>query len=216
MNRNRLNVIMDEYFGKFVPTHIGVDMVERQNDGDDNDEEIKKETLRDLLSPQSISQYENFLPLCHPDDTHTWLEIGCSLIDIVPNPNELYNISDQCLKRKEKYIINCEIDSNSDNVVIQKIKIVFHHDANDEMLIRGLYHAYAMRDFAKTYQEFDFEKFKSMDDFEKRMYIISRSHDFVDIHFNSFFSAFNGSEWDLEGAQIEPGNGFRISVDNEN
>ncbi len=215
LNQHRLHVIMNQYF-------IHSEEI-CKNDNEKEDENDKQRKLNELLSPESISKHEQFIPIRYPDDTHTWLHIGCSLVDITPNPNELHYITNTCLKSKEEYVINFETRGGGlEQQNMERIKITFHDDATDETMIRGLFHAYAMKHFmdcmhTESHPYFVLKDLSmddaSRNDFEGRMNIISKTHDYVETNFDAIYTSLKHSDWDLSGVHIEPWNSCRIIIE---
>ena len=86
-------------------------------------------------------------------NSEKWLTIGCSLEVLCPNADDLTNL----ILSNEKYIINClqhdgerERDYTSD---VSKVNLIFHHDAKDMDLLRGMLHAYNLRQSLEHYDD---------------------------------------------------------------
>ena len=114
---------------------------------------------RRVASPSWVAEREVFLPLWHPDDAHTWLSIGSRLPQLCPNgADEFTDLLQAC--PSPTHIVNQTLD--------ERIHLVFLQDATGEDLLRGMLHAYLLRnrtsrknadpplnveDIAATYQE---------------------------------------------------------------
>mmetsp|Transcript_18423 Transcript_18423/g.20987 ORF Transcript_18423/g.20987 Transcript_18423/m.20987 type:complete len:566 (-) Transcript_18423:886-2583(-) len=143
-NRHRLNIAL----GLFFHSNDGALTRTRTSTNDTSDRECHP-----LLDPTTVSKLESFIPFINPDDSHTWLKIGCPLLEITPRgPDQFHRLQSECLA-KEKYILNCEVvdktstdNDNDGNVIeIQQVMLCFHSDATDIDILRGMFHAYTIR-----------------------------------------------------------------------
>lgn len=182
------------------------------------------------LSPDAISKHEKFIPFFYPDDTHKWLQIGCSLIDIAPTPETLHRLMTECLgqnSNEEKYILNCnmmetnttaamihnsdEEDSNvSMKFKISQVMLTFHNDATDIDIIRAMLHAYVLYTLPFKNWSIDFD-----DDYNNvKFQAIKASHGFMNSHCDSFLSEMK-KWWEIEKdlIHVETSKSFRIKIE---
>ena len=106
---------------------------------------VLEEYLRDIRGqkrqvpiPTQVSTQEVYLPFIAADDSKTWLSIGSPLQEVCPVPSDL----DELLKTfsKESYILRRGAAGQD-----QKMHLVFLKDAQGQDLIRGMFHAYLLR-----------------------------------------------------------------------
>mmetsp|Transcript_19229 Transcript_19229/g.41793 ORF Transcript_19229/g.41793 Transcript_19229/m.41793 type:complete len:578 (-) Transcript_19229:85-1818(-) len=97
-----------------------------------------------ILTPAEVAKKEAFFPLFASDSTLAWLSIGRPLGKCCSTPNELETSLD--LAPNEAYLIRFHAEKGS-------MDLVYFHDAKEEDLFRGMYHACLIRDHAKARQK---------------------------------------------------------------
>eukprot|EP00977_Amphora_coffeiformis_P006384 scaffold1361_cov165-Amphora_coffeaeformis.AAC.6 len=92
-----------------------------------------------VLTPEDVASQEIFLPWVsdtRAGDSHTWLTIGAKLSSLAPNgANELRDLV--VLLTDEGYLVNMHGDGS--------IFVTFSADANGEIILQGMLHAYILR-----------------------------------------------------------------------
>jgi hypothetical protein len=130
---------------------------------------------RQVPIPDQVSAKEVYLPFIPADDSRTWLSIGCPLQEVCPVPSDL----DELLETfsKESYILRRSAGQD------QKIHLVFLKDAQGQDLIRGMFHAYLLR------QRMQKDPSGNANTIDKRAYSE------VDEIFPRFFEELQGHGW---------------------
>lgn len=144
LNRHRLHLVLSHY------------MTENYNYINSTSYKGDTKTMKynqKILTPKLVAEKESFLPIpfLPPDESVNWLSIGDSLIDICPNGlDELQGLmlymstnegNDEHMY--EKYIL--KPTKLNGGLLIQ---LTFLEEASDIDILRGMYHAYLLYEFA--------------------------------------------------------------------
>ncbi len=201
LNKHRLNIALGLFFHSFPVEDEAGEGEERNFDNVS-------------LSPSAISRYENFIPFISSDNSQKWLQIGCSVIEMAPQPQELPNLVSVCLRNKERYLLNCEIEGmGNDLICLRKVMITFHHDAKDDDILRGLFHAHVIKVLsANNFVQLDIHKENvNQSAAEIKRQIINISYEVMAKQIDSFLFNLKKS-WEIKGESIrlESSKGFRF------
>ena len=133
LDRHRLHIVLDSYMRANLEHFIG-------------DSDTKKQDSWALpLSPKQVAERESFLPMMPPDQSVQWLSIGTSLVHICPSGiDELESLlirKDRDEEQFEKYILKV-LTPSSTNSEDAGVQLTFFEGAQDEDLLKGMFHAY--------------------------------------------------------------------------
>lgn len=239
LNRHRLVIALDLFLHNANVNIDTSDTIHNKSDtGTINEYGV-------VLSPDTISKHEKFIPFLYPDDSHKWLQIGCSLMEIANTPETLRRLMTECLgqNNEEKYILNCNmietntttsmIDNNDENpdlsmkFKISRVMLTFHDDATDTDIIRGMFHAYVLYTLPLKNFIMDIPSMnhrlghKRKDDFDNdydsvKFHAITASHGFMNNHCDSFLSEIK-KWWEIKKdlINVETSKSFRIRIDDK-
>ena len=176
-----------------------------------DEKEVDKETL---LSPESVSKYEAFMPFFHSDDSHKWLDIGCPLLEIAPTPAMFSSLTNFCLMN-EKYLLNCEIDvTDQYNIKMKRVMLTFHHNATDIDVIRGVFHAHLLHSSVKGDQFALFDKIL-IDDIEEneiKFNLVGESYKLMNRHFDILLNQIKKWEITRDSVKVESTSSVRLKI----
>jgi len=169
-----------------------------------------------IPSPDTVSTYERFFPFVYPDESHKWLQIGCSIVDIYPNGVSDFEILINHCLRNEKYIINYDIHTYKGGKstikkmnYLKSVKVSFHKKATNTDILRALFHAYMIRSICECSKSL-----ANSHTHQGRENIIMQSYKLMDEHFDSFFQELSLKGWDTETEiAVEVNSGKRFCVE---
>ena len=151
-----------------------------------------------ILTPKLVAERESFIPLLPPDDSVKWLSIGDSLIDICPNGlNELQRImlpistSESGEHIYEKYIL--KLTKVNENVIAQ---LTFFDEASDTDILRAIYHAYLLHEFALREQVID----------------TAYTHSMMNSQMPAFIEQIQEAGWTSKGTTVECASSHRLKI----
>jgi hypothetical protein len=191
LNRHRLHLLLRAWFQDFGK--------EMQQEG--------------ALTPEVVAQQECFLPLRRPDDSHTWLDIGCTVADLAPEgAAEFQTLVQDCLGGNENYVLNCNailatklLDDGTSNsfmqiqdIQLRSVQLVFMDNAKDVDILRGLFHAYTIQ--AMNNGSIPFSSLPAIQDEEllsPGQSLVAVSHAFVEEHSDMFVSTLKKYGWTI-------------------
>ena len=161
------------------------------------------------FSPEIVAKHEVFFPFVNQDKSHEWLQVGRPLEEVAKTPG-FFNLIKDCLDHREKYILSCSfIQANSTPSALKHVMLVFHHDATDIDIIRGMFHAFVLHSLSKNY-----DMPNDCDDDKMTCHLISKSYQFMNEHFESFISEVHKS-WEMKGGSVyvESGTSRRVKIE---
>jgi len=190
LNRHRLNILLTLFFQEFASATANKMVFEN-------------------LTPENVSQHESFAPSWNPDDSYSWLLIGCPLNVLCPNGRRQLKELLMALRNQEKYILSCSWERKgiqSSNSVNFKVHLTFLEDAAWTDVVRGVFHAHTLR--AVTNQALDIE----MGDC-----IISSTHDFMTSHIDILLPEMKNMGWILDQGfvTVESNSAYRLRIEIE-
>ena len=184
LDRHRLHILLSHYISENYDQII--------------DSKAIIECNHKILTPKLVAERESFIPLLPPDDSVKWLSIGDSLIDICPNGlNELQqimlpiNTNDINESGYEKYIL--ELTKVDENVIAQ---LTFFDEASDIDILRGMYHAYILHEFALREQVID----------------TAYTHSMMNSQMPAFIEQLQEAGWSRKGTTVECASSHRLKI----
>ena len=166
-----------------------------------------------VLNPIQVAEKEYFLPpwvslstSSRNDNNLNWLDIGCPLVSFCPKGSEqLSDLLAACYN--ERYVLNVDVHSRNN-----RIKLVFFEEADGTDIIRGMLHAYALRDGLAHHQA---GRSETLDEETDLLPLIHRTHQWVQSKFACFVSELRASGWSTNTIFVEEGgNTFRFALRN--
>ncbi|GKY94670.1 hypothetical protein MPSEU_000432400 [Mayamaea pseudoterrestris] len=149
-----------------------------------------------ILTPRQVARREQYLPIVKDRDSSDWLSIGTSLQRLAPNgANQLDDIRKDC--PDDKYVISSTAHDNNGSSVI----LVFLDSADAEDLIRGMYHAYILRQQRAT---------GSLEDGTAS---IRQSYIKCQDSYDAFRVELEANGWRTHMTNIEPPGSCRLAID---
>jgi hypothetical protein len=98
---------------------------------------------KNVLSPADVSNQESFFPLVSPNKhTKEWLFVGRPLEQVCPDPQRLEELL-KITPNDSSYIIS--LNDSTTNI----IDIIYFRDATGDDVVRGVYHAWMIRNLTK-------------------------------------------------------------------
>jgi hypothetical protein len=185
-NRHRLHLLLTEY-------------CLLKQDGETG---FLSESSRIVLTPSQVADREQYFPiaLSSPDNAHLWLSIGVPL-DVLcqSSVNEFEQLYQ--LLEKEAYLLN---------LVEGTIYLVFQQHATGDDVIKGMYHAYQLRNLW-------FGGGSQMKENEILMLVIAQSYQTVQETFPMLHEELHKNGWmtGTDVTNIEPSDGYRLSIDSK-
>jgi hypothetical protein len=181
LNRHRLHLILEQYL-----------------------RDIRGQK-RQVPMPTQVSTQEVYLPFIQADDSKTWLSIGSPLQEVCPVPSDL----DELLETfsKESYILRRSSAVGQD----PKIHLVFLKDAQGQDLIRGMFHAYLLR---QQLQQLLLQKDPSSENANDTN-IDKHAYSQVEEIFPRFLQELQGHGWktDTEVTTVEDSKARRLEIE---
>ncbi len=174
LNRHRLEILLSLYFQKH-----GVS--ERNN----------------LISPEAISQRENFLPFpfsISTDVGHAFLHLGCGVNKLAPGgSDELRRLH----RDGENYILNCSPSNvnGHDSGDSVEVFVTFFDNACGSDMLRAMFQAHCIQ--AYTRDEIDFNTSNSKD-----CDLVTLSHQYTNENFDEFIVNLSQAGWSFDGDEI--------------
>jgi len=96
-------------------------------------------TTGKVLSPKEVAEKEEYLPLVSVERCNDWLLIGSPLEIVCPcGPDDIHQIT-SAMALDTPYLLNAGQDDN------EKIHLTYHVAATGDDLLRGVFHAYLLR-----------------------------------------------------------------------
>ena len=191
LNRHRLHILVTSWLERY---HHGEDDASRQVD----------------LDPEFVAQKECFIPIHHPDDSHTWFDTGCSVPGFAPQgATELHVLMEKCLSGNERYVVNCDIRSieeitptnSSGEIKKVTVKLLFMENANDVDVLRGFFHAYAIHAMCNGSISVPVER-EDDGTLSKDQLLIAESHVYVQDHVDAFIVDMKKYGWDTDNNSV--------------
>jgi Vitamin B6 photo-protection and homoeostasis len=203
LNRQRLCILIKHYI---------------QNLRTDDYDSSGNTVTQTVLTPMQVAEREIFLPLFFDISTSSrnesnmdWLNIGCSLECICPNGSEqLLELVHAC--DNEQYILNVNGDTRNG-----RIQLVFFEQAHGNDLIRGMFHAFALRDALVNRRapvaSQGVDK-GSLDEKETNaLHMIYCSHQWFQSRFDCFIDQLHAAGWNTKTIFVEEGSkSYRLAV----
>jgi Vitamin B6 photo-protection and homoeostasis len=204
LNRQRLGIILNHYIQCFCS---------------DEHELNGNAVAEHVLTPIQVAEREKFLPQLFgfsrrfsqesPEKNLDWLNIGCPLESICPKGSEqLMALLAAC--DNEQYMLNVD-----DDTCDGRIQLVFFEQANGNDIIRGMLHAFVLRDSLVNRRAFVESHWidKNSPDVNKNLLpMISRSRQWVQRRFNGFVDHLRVAGWITNTIFVEEGaKSFRLA-----
>lgn len=188
LNRHRLHLSLRAWFQQF-------------GKGTDQDA---------ALTLEGIAKEESFLPMQRPDDSHTWLDTGCSVANLSPEgASEFQRLVQVCLGGREHYVLNCNarvstLDGDGYNgsikvqeITLQSVQLVFMENAKDVDILRGLFHAYTIHALSTGSIPMSSISAIEGDELSTSELLVAASHAFVEEQCNMFISGLQKHGWTI-------------------
>jgi len=161
------------------------------------------------LTPETISKYESFMPLTYTDDSHTWLQIGCKLIEIAPHGLGQFQTLQECSGGNGMYILNCEVDSQR-LTSVKMVKITFFEEATDEDLVRGIFHAHVIKAYSDKLISLPIDTLHE----DYPLNVIMSSNKFVEQNIDKLMRSLVNAGWTVGSGSVvlEEGSSCRFQI----
>ncbi|KAL7533450.1 hypothetical protein ACHAWF_004502 [Thalassiosira exigua] len=155
LDRHRLHIVLSSYMGALCEEGEGC----HESIAEELEERQKR--YGKVLTPAQVAEKESFMPMMPPDDSVQWLAIGDPLTTICPSgvaelERLLFrNATAKSLVSSDTEHLDDEnaFDPNLFEKYILKVRrgivqLTFLEGATDDDLLRGMFHAYAIRSLA--------------------------------------------------------------------
>lgn len=143
-----------------------------------------------ILSPLSVADKEQFLPIPQGSKTWDWLSIGSPLSSLCPNPQEWESILRAT--SDEKYLLRHSSEQT---------QLSFLSEASGEDIIRALFHAHQLHYLNQT-------------SFPEKSCLVEQSHQQMKEKWPSFLVDLQQSGWKTatESISVESSGSYRIHI----
>jgi hypothetical protein len=218
LDRHRLHLLLEQYIYQYqcdVNNNVSIQNM------------VKVKNHQPIVaSPSWVAHREVFVPLFPQDDAHHWLSIGSRLEDLCPGgSDEFTRLLEACSPHHDDdhddqahnqaqahHVINWTPDG--------RIHLVFLQNASGEDLVKGMLHAYLLRQWRDSTRNASVSVSASVSASvstltSTRIHAIAETHRQATEHFPSLLKGLQEEGWTTgtNVTSVEPSNARRLAID---